>query len=389
MSANFKSKAMTDSKLHESLNPTVSGSAMQKRIRSIDALRGFDMFWITGGDHLFITLFALTGTPFALKMAEQLDHPAWSGFHFYDLIFPLFLFIMGLTMPLSITKRLDRGDSRAKLYKHILFRSLMLYVMGLVYNGLFNLDFEHLRYTGVLHRFAITYLLASILLMNFKSKGIWIWSISITLVYWLVLLLVPVPGVGAYVLTPEGNLSAWIDQQWLPGSFCCYENGDNEGLLTHIPATVNVLAGILAGKFLLSPVSDKQKITYFLIYSAGLLLLGLLWSLVLPINKYLWTGSYLLVVLSLSLALLALFYWIIDVKGYDRWSFFFVVIGMNSILIYLAKELFDFSIIVSIFTHGFDTGLGHVRELFMSLCTISVQWLLLYFLWKKNIFLKL
>lgn len=360
-----------------------------KRIRSIDALRGFDMFWITGGDQLFVSIFLFIGTPSALRLAEQLDHPAWSGFHFYDLIFPLFLFIMGLTMPLSISKRLERGELRINLYKHIILRSLLLYFFGLIYNGFFNLDFENLRYTGVLHRFAITYFLASILLVNFNTFGIWIWAVAITLLYWLVLLLVPVPGIGSYVLTPEGNLSAWIDQQWLPGSFCCYTYGDNEGLLTHIPATVNVLAGIIAGKYLMSEIEDKRKLRTFLLFSIVVLAFGLLWSFILPINKYLWTGSYVLVVISLSLALLSLFYWIIDVKGYTRWAFFFVVIGMNSILIYLAKELFNFGIIVDIFTRGFENYMGSFGILFHSVCTIIVQWLFLYFLWRKKVFLRL
>jgi predicted acyltransferase len=114
-----------------------------KRIQSIDALRGFDMFWISGGDAFFITLFTVLGTPFFKGLAQQLDHPAWTGFHFYDLIFPLFLFIMGLSMPLSITKRLNRGDSRKMLYYHIIRRTILLYVLGLVYNGLFEFNFEN------------------------------------------------------------------------------------------------------------------------------------------------------------------------------------------------------------------------------------------------------
>ena len=358
------------------------------RVVSIDALRGFDMFWITGGDAFFIALFTFFGTPFFKALAEQLEHPAWTGFHFYDIIFALFLFIVGLSLPFSLSKRMERGESKKVLYQHIIKRTVLLYLLGLINNGLFDLNFETLRYTGVLHRIAITYFFASVIILNVKKNYLLIWAIAITVIYWLVLLLVQVPGYGAYNLTPEGTLSAYLDQQFLYGSFCCYEYGDNEGILTHIPAAVNVLVGALIGFRLIRKESDKAKISMFLVSGSALIVLALLWSLVYPINKYLWTGSFVSLTCGISILLFCLFYWIIDVKGYTKWAFPFKVIGMNSITIYVAQAIFDFGIIAKIFIHGFYTQMGDFQFPFYEFCVLTVKWLFLYFLYKKKIFLK-
>lgn len=343
---------------------------------------------LPGAIFFFITLFTFFGTPFFKALAIQLDHPAWAGFHFYDIIFALFLFIMGLSLPFSISKRIERGESKKTLYYHIIKRTVLLYLLGMVYNGLFNFDFETLRYTGVLHRIAITYLLASILILNVRQKYVIIWAIAITMVYWLVLLVVPVPGYGAYNLTPEGNLSAYLDQKFLPGSFCCYKFGDNEGILTHIPAVVNVLVGSLIGFLLLKKDTDKSKISTFLISGSILIVAALLWNTVLPINKYLWTGSFVALTTGISILVFCLFYWLIDVKGYTKWAFPFKVIGMNSITIYVLQGIFDFGIIAKIFIHGFYTNLGDFQMPFYELCVLAAKWLFLYFLYKKKIFLK-
>ena len=358
------------------------------RILSIDALRGFDMFWITGGDAFFIVLFTLIGTPFFKKLAEQLDHPPWTGFHFYDLIFPLFLFIVGLSMPFSITKRLERGDSPKQLYIHIFRRTVLLYLLGLIYNGLFDFNFATLRYTGVLQRIAFTYFFASVIVMNFKVKGQLIWAVALTIGYWLILLLVPVPGFGMYNLTPQENLCAWFDRHFLPGSFCCYTFGDNEGILSNFPAIVSVLIGVFAGNRLKSPEPDNSKTKFFVAAGVISIVVALLWNLIYPINKYLWTGSYVALTSGLSFLFLCLFYWLIDVKGYTKWAFPFKVIGMNSITIYVLQGIFDFGIIAKIFIHGFYTHLGNFQELFYVFCILIIKWLLLYFLYKQKLFLK-
>jgi predicted acyltransferase len=359
-----------------------------KRILSIDALRGFDMFWITGGDAFFITLFTFFGTPIFQSMAHQLDHPAWTGFRFYDIIFALFLFIMGLSMPLSITKRLDSGASKKQMYIHIFRRTMLLYLLGLVYNGLFDFNFETLRYTGVLHRIAFTYFFASLIVMNFRQKGQLIWAVSITIGYWLILLLIPAPGFNAYNLTPEGNLAGFIDRKWLPGSFCCYNYGDNEGILTNFPAIASVLTGVLTGYQLMSKISHRQKLKLFITTGAALIVTALIWNFIYPVNKYLWTGSFVALTSGISLLALSLFYWLIDVKGYTKWAFPFTVIGMNPITIYVLSAIFDFGMVAKIFIHGFYAEFGGFQMPFYELCVLLVKWLFLYFLYKQKIFLK-
>ena len=359
-----------------------------QRLTSIDALRGFDMFWISGGDAFFIALFTVINTPFFLKLAVQFDHPLWTGFRFYDIIFPLFLFIMGVVMPLSITRRLERGDSRAKLYRHIIQRTLLLIFLGLIYNGLFNFDFIAQRYTGVLQRFAVTYFFAGLIVMNFKLRGQLIWAAAILLIYWLILLLIPSPGFHAYDLTPQGNLCGYIDRKFLPGSFCCYTYGDNEGILTMFPAITSVLFGVLAGRWLLGDTSNAIKCRNLMAAGVSFIAFSLLWSLVFPINKYLWTGSYVLLTSGIAFLLICLFFWIIDVKGYKKWAFPFIVIGLNPITIYVAQGIFDFGIIANIFIHGFIGAFGGFQNVVHQLSIIVVKWLFLYFLYRKQIFLK-
>jgi predicted acyltransferase len=358
------------------------------RLKSIDALRGFDMFWISSGEAFFIALFTLINTPFFRELALQFDHPEWAGFRFYDIIFPLFLFIMGVVMPLSITRRLERGDSQKQIYQHIIQRTLLLFLLGLVYNGLFNFDFATQRYSGVLQRFAVTYFFSGIIVMHFKIRGQMIWAALILLGYWVVLLTVPAPGFKPYDLTPQGNLCGYIDRTFLPGSFCCYTYGDNEGILTMFPAITNVLFGVLAGQWLLGVSDNVKKIKNLLITGGSFIAGGLLWSIIFPVNKYLWTGSYVLLTSGISFLLLTLFFWIIDIKGYQKWAFPFIVIGLNPITIYVAQGIFDFGIIANIFIHGFIDNMGSFKPVFFQFSVILVKWFFLYFLYRKQIFLK-
>ena len=362
---------------------------LSQRITSIDALRGFDMFWITGGDHIFPALFTLIGTPFFLSLSRQLEHSEWNGFTFYDLIFPLFMFIMGTAMVFSLIKHLENGAAKSKLYGHVVKRSLTLFLLGLLYNGLLNFDFSSFRYAGVLQRFAICYFFASIIVLNArKPRTQAFWTAGILLFYWALMALVPVPGAGMGVLTPQGNLASYIDRLLLPGRFCCFEFGDNEGILSTLPAISTVLLGVLAGHVLRSTLKQGKKAIYLLIGGIGCLLAALVWNVVFPINKLLWSSSYVLYAGGWSFLLLALFYWLIDIRGYQKWAFPFIVIGMNPITIYIAQGLFDFGIIANIFVHGFINHLGAVRPLFWALCLFAVKWLFLLFLYRKKIFLK-
>jgi predicted acyltransferase len=360
----------------------------QGRVVSIDALRGFDMFWIIGGEGVFKALIALLAIPWLQPLAAQLGHSKWNGFTFYDLIFPLFLFIMGAAMPFAISRRVQRGDDRGEIYRHIVQRFLTLLFLGFIYNQLLDFDFAHFRYTGVLHRIAVCYLIGALIVMNTKIKTQAIIAGAILLVYWAIMKLVPVPGFGAGVITPEGNLAGYIDRLLLPGSFCCYQFGDNEGILSTIPAVSTTLMGVLSGHWLRADRSGWEKTKYLLGVGIICLVVSDIWNLVFPINKLIWSSSYVLHAGGYSLLLLGVFYWIIDVKGYKSWTLFFVVIGLNPITIYVLQSQFDFGIITHIFIRGFVGSLGDFRPLVEHTGYLLFSWLFLYFLYRKKIFLK-
>jgi predicted acyltransferase len=358
------------------------------RLASLDALRGFDMFWITGGEELVHSLFRVFPHPWTEALDRQFQHVPWAGFHFYDLIFPLFLFIVGAVMPFSLTRRLEAGASRAGLYRHIVRRFLLLFLLGLVYNGLLDFRLHDLRIAGVLQRIAVSYFLAALVVMNTSPRGQATVTGGILLLYWAIMKLIPVPGFGAGVLTPQGNLSAYLDQRFLPRPYCCYVFGDNEGIISTIPAISTTLLGVLAGHWLRSTQAPKRKLAGLLAAGLASLLVGLVWGHWFPVIKNLWTSSYVLVAAGWSLLLLAFFYWIIDLRGLKRWAFFFVVIGLNPITIYVARRLFDFEAVAAVFVHGFIDYFGPLKPLFWDFSVLAVGWLFLWFLYRQKIFLK-
>jgi len=363
------------------------------RILSIDALRGFDMFWIIGGSELAIALLSLGKSNWFMRIAAQFRHSAWNGFTFYDLIFPLFLFIVGLTIPFSLSKyRKENSINFKTAYLRIFRRAIILFFLGLLVNGFLDFNFAEMRWPGVLQRIAICYLIAAILVLHipprFQFLTIGIITGLILIGYWLVFKYIHAPGVAAAdYLTREGNLAGYIDRLLIPGRLY-YEYGDNEGLLSTLPALATTFTGVLTGKLLKSSKNQIFKLKWMLISGLVALVLGILWNFSFPINKILWTSSYVLISSGCSLFLLCLFYWLIDYKGYKKWAFPFIVIGVNAITIYVAQALFDFGIIVNIFIHGFVGYLGPAQDIFFLVCLISAKWLFLYFLYKKKIFLK-
>ena len=358
------------------------------RVASVDALRGFDMFWITGGEEVIHSIYKVFPNPITAVLDGQFEHVRWAGFHFYDLIFPLFLFLVGVVLPFSLTRRLEAGANRRQLYRHIVTRLLLLFLLGLVYNGLLDLNVHTLRIAGVLQRIALCYFFASLVVMNTRQRGLAIVTGGILVAYWLILALVPVPGVGAGVLTPEGNLAGYVDRLLLPRPFCCYKFGDNEGILSTLPAVATTLLGVLAGHWLRSNRTPRRKALGLTAVGLACLLTGFVWSLWFPIIKNLWTSTYVLVAGGWSLLLMAAFYAVIDVWGFRRWSFFFTVIGMNAITIYLAWRLFDFAAIAGVFTHGLISYLGSFQPVFEAASVAATAWLFLWFLYRQRIFLK-
>ena len=363
-----------------------------KRLRSLDALRGFDMFWIMGGEGIFIGLATLTGWPVFTWWAGQLDHVAWHGFRFYDMIFPLFLFIAGISFPFSIAKRAASNDSRKSIYWQVIKRGLILVLLGILYNNAVRFNLAELRYGSVLGRIGLAWMFAALIFMNTKLsfRIVWFWGLLIG--YWLLLLSFPAHDLGSTdIFSREGNLTSYIDRILMPGKLYL-GNHDPEGILSTIPAISTALLGMFTGEFLISQYLNNKplrKVLFMVLAAICLMIIGQLWNLAFPINKNLWTSSFVCFVGGLSLLLFSLFYLVIDVWNYRKWAFFFVVIGMNPITIYLAERIINFRSASKFFFGGFLTVFPEAWAPFINGIGITaVGWVFLYILYRKKIFLK-
>ena len=359
------------------------------RLLSLDALRGFDMFWIIGGDALFRSLAEVTNWGWAKAWAAQLEHVEWAGFHFYDLIFPLFMFISGVAIPLSLLAKAEAAADKRPIYLKLVRRALLLVVLGFIYNHLTDLQFASQRYASVLGQIGLAYLFAALIMLNVRSLWGRVAALGGVLGGVAVLqLLVPVPGIGAGVLTPEGTINGWLDRLLLPGRL--YDQiFDPEGLLCIVSATSVTLMGGLAGLLLKSPkLASHRKALLLAAGGVGLTIVGYVLGGFYPIVKKAWTATFDIYAAGLSLILLALFYLIIDVFGLRKWSFALRVIGLNSITIYLGTRMVDFEATSKFWFGGLARIAGPSGVLVIEAGTIAVEWLVLYFLYKKKVFLR-
>jgi predicted acyltransferase len=364
-----------------------AGSA---RLESVDALRGSNMFWIIGGADLFAAIAGAAHRGWLNAVSANLtEHVKWEGFHFYDMIFPLFLFIMGVTTPFSLARRREKGDSRAALVRHVLRRAALLFLLGLIYSGLLQLPgIEHLRLMGVLQRLALASGCAALIYLFLDRRGQIAAAVSLLLVYWAAMRWIPVPGHPPGSFTPEGNFANHLDRViFLPKQL--YETyGDPEGLLSTIPAVTTALLGIFAGQWLRGPKPPRDKVWGLLAAGALGIAAGYAWSPWFPVIKKIWTSSYVLVAGGWSAVLLALFYWAIDVRGWKRWAYFFVVIGLNPITIYLGERIIGFERIARFFVGGVLQFTGVMTTILLTIAVLAVKWLFLQFLHKQRIYLR-
>lgn len=366
-----------------------------QRLLSLDTLRGFDMLFIMGFSGLVISICSLFPGGSECYLAQTMTHVDWNGLRHHDTIFPLFLFIAGVSFPFSHAKQISSGMSTKSIYLKIFKRAAILVCLGIVYNGFFKLDFEKLRICSVLGRIGLAWMGAAILYINFKPKARAIICGVILIGYWLLLRFVPAPDVaGAQPFTMEGNLVGYIDRCITPGRLI-YDGGrfDPEGLLSTLPAIVTAMLGIFAGEFVRIPeekISGSRKSAYMGIAAALMAVLGWLWGMVLPINKMLWTSSFVLAVGAYSLGMFAIFYYVIDVRKWQKWTLFFRVIGLNSITIYMAQKIFAFSSVNRFFLGGLAEKLPpQWADVLLDFGYVAICWFFLYFLYKKQTFLKI
>jgi predicted acyltransferase len=360
------------------------------RLVSPDALRGFDMFWILGMEAVAAELVRAHDSPWTRFLAFHLDHAPWQGFHFLDLIFPLFVFIAGVSLVFSLTRSLEKVGRPATVRK-LFVRFAILYILGLFYyHGLAN-GVEQIRWVGVLQRIAICGLAAGVLFCFTNTRGRIAALVALLLGYWATMSFVPVPG-GAgehFVEGPQGNLANWFDFHYLPGKRWD-KTHDPEGILSTIPAIASCLLGVLAGEYLRNhkDAPARKAATLFL---AGALLacLGWLWGLQFPVIKKLWTSSYVLVAGGYSLMLLGAFYWIIDVRGFKRWAIAFVWIGMNPITLYVGEHVINQEwVVASVLGGPIAHAFGTYEKTWLALGVLFLNLLIAWFLYSRKIFLR-
>lgn len=384
---------------------SANSSAPSERLVSLDALRGFDMFWIIGVDAMFATLHNMSGNKVIQFLAYQLAHSEWDGFRFYDLIFPLFVFIVGVSLVFSLSKTIEKVG-RGEAIKRIFRRSLLLYALGVFYYGGFSNSWDNMRLVGVLPRIAFAYFFAGLLFCFFKPRTLVITCAGILIGYWALLSFVPFPNYRSNATAPRVvhgsftqslNLVGYFDLQYLPG-----DNGngmDPEGLLSNIPAIASCLLGVFAGLLLKDQkTGNRRKVIYLLSFGVVSIALGWLWGLQFPVIKKLWTSSYVLVAGGYSAILLAAFYQIVDVWKFQKWCQPFVWIGMNAITIYMGEnilggyhgydhisERFLGGDIRSFFEYHVGKGFG---ESMINIGGLLVAILLARFLYRRKIFLR-
>ena len=379
-------------------------ASSKQRLISLDAFRGAT---IAG-----MILVNNPGTWNAIY--PQLRHAAWHGWTFTDFIFPFFLWIVGVAMTLSFARRVEEGADKSQLLLHVFRRALIIFGLGLFLNGFpFGLVSTHdfswatIRIPGVLQRIAICYLIASIIFMYTGVKGQIGWVIGLLVSYWLMVKLIPVPGFGTGILEPTGNLCWYIDSQLLAGHTwrgAPVPGFDPEGILSTIPAIATTLLGVLTGHWLRSDRSQGDKTDWMFVSGNFLLLLGVIMDMWLPINKNLWTSTYTIFMAGWANVCLAMFYWLIDVKGYKKWATPFVIYGMNAITVFVLSGLVARTMHLIQWTtaDGKTTDLKSAiydnvftplaspmnASLLFAIAFITMMYLVVWFMYKKKWFLK-
>ena len=374
---------------------------MEKRLESIDVLRGFDMLFIMGLTAVVTRLCDALGWGSHCWLAEQVRHPPWMGLTHHDTIFPLFIFIAGLSFPFSMAKQLANGRTKAQIVWRVLRRAAMLVLLGMVYEKFFQ--GQAFRFGSVLGRIGLTWACAAGLYLAFGVRvraGI---AVALLLGYWaLNLFLVAPDNPTAGVFTPQGNIGCWLDRTLLaplgrisPGT--AELPFENQSLLGNMTATVTAMLGMFTGEFVRTMrdrLSGNRRAGILALAALALAAVGWFiahgcgrWSF--PVSKPLWSPSFTLIVGGYSVAMFALFHWLIDVKGWWRHTLFFRVIGLNAITIYLLQRIVPLREVTNFFLGGTAGLLPEAwGGVLLAVGYILVCWLLLYFLYRHKVFLK-
>jgi len=369
--------------------PTESIPTESRRLVSLDVFRG-----------LTIAGMVLVNNPGSWEhIYWPLEHAQWSGWTPTDLVFPFFLFIVGVSIPLAFANRLEKGGSKRDLYLKIVKRTLIIFAIGLFLNGLPYFGLAEYRIPGVLQRIAVCYFFASIIFLNTKLRTQIAIAIGLLIFYWALVKLVPAPGFAAGDLTKEGSLPSYVDRVvfgkhvWAQARVY-----DPEGLLSTIPAIVTSLIGVLTGQWLRTEKTRYEKAAGMFVAGAVLVAIGWAWNAFFPINKALWTSSYVAFTGGLALQFLSVCYWLIDIKGYRRWTKPFEIFGLNAIALYVVADVL--AVLLGMLKVGGEPLGGRIYGFFASLaspinasllfaiCFVLVCLALMWILYRRKIFLK-
>lgn len=362
------------------------------RLLSLDALRGFDMFWIIGGSGFFLALVELLGFPqsWVAELTLQMEHVAWEGFHFLDLIFPLFVFISGVTIPYSILSLKANGVPVKQLQIRIIKRSLIIILIGLSFS-LFRFQADAVRLYTVLWLIGMSYLIGASLTLHVESwKHRLLIFFGVLVFYHLALFYLPYPGKGPSI-TPDNNLAAWLDRNLITTNL--YRTVyDPEGTIRVLTSGMLCLLGALVGQRIKTYQKAELRCgAELLTASLVCLFIGWIWSFSFPIIKDLWSPSFIFWAGGWSLLLLALFYTVLDIWGLKWLGWIFVPIGMNAITVYAAQWYFPLQLSSNFFFKGFSELFTNpaAQTLILSFGVLSIQWVILYILYRKKIFIRI
>lgn len=359
------------------------------RLISLDAMRGFT-----------IAAMILVNYPGTWDhVYPPLLHAGWNGLTMTDFIFPFFLFIVGVSIAFAYSKRLALGKPKGEMYKKIIIRSIKIFAVGVFLNLIPQFDFSDVRIAGVLQRIAVVFLVCAILFLNTDWKKQAYISAAILVFYWLAMVLIPTPGAGQPMLEPGINLAAYIDSILLPGKM--WEGTwDPEGLFSTLPSIVTGILGMLAGSILLSSLNPHIKANYLMAIGVPLILLGLLWAQIFPINKHVWTSTFTLVTGGTAFTVLGAFYFMVDILGNKKGTSVGIIFGANAITVYVLAD------ILSLLFYGIPIGSNSLDAQFVNglagfgvpiklasvlyaLLFVAINFIPAYFLYQKKIFIKL
>jgi len=376
---------------HEQLKPS-------QRLTSLDVFRG-----ITISGMILVNMVGVADNAYS-----PLLHADWNGCTPTDLVFPFFLFIIGVAMAFSFSKYKEGNQPTAAVYWRIIRRSLILFALGIFLNGFWEYDWSSIRIMGVLQRISLTYLLASLIVLNVPRKGQWAIAAFLLIGYWLAMSLIPVPGYGMGNLTREGNLGAYCDRLII-GMAHLYKGdnfnkmGDPEGLFSTLPAVVSVLFGYVAGEWLRKqPIKASTSMDLVLV-GLSCLVIGQVWDFWFPINKKLWTSSYVVFTAGWALLLLAACFELIEVRQRQRWGKPFEIMGVNAIFVFVASVVMIKLLVKThigtgenapttytwLYNHIFLPWTGaRSGSLLFALVTVLFWWVVLYLMYQRRWFVK-